>query len=211
MRDDRPFGGPAPPVALCYYSRNRKGEHPRADLAGYSGILQVDKFAGFNDLFREGRGEKPMTRANCWAHSRREFFKLVDIRQQMKRRNAVAPLISPLASEALERIDRLFAIERDINGKRAAERLAVRQEQSAPIVVDLESWMRETRASLSRHDAVTKAINYFLNDWEGFTTFLTDGRICLTNNSAERELRAVARGRKAWLFVGSDRAVSARR
>lgn len=211
VRDDRPFGGPAPPVALCYYSRNRKGEHPRAHLAGYSGILQVDKFAGFNDLFREGRGEKPMTRANCWAHSRREFFKLVDIRQQMKRRNAVAPLISPLASEALERIDRLFAIERDINGKRAAERLAVRQEQSAPIVVDLESWMRETRASLSRHDAVTKAINYFLNDWEGFTTFLTDGRICLTNNSAERELRAVARGRKAWLFVGSDRAVSARR
>ncbi|WP_407635766.1 IS66 family transposase [Sphingopyxis alaskensis] len=204
VRDDRPFGGPAPPVALCYYSRNRKGEHPRAHLAGYSGILQVDKFAGFNDLFREGRGEKPMTRANCWAHSRREFFKLVDIRQQMKRRNAVAPLISPLASEALERIDRLFAIERDINGKRAAERLAVRQEQSAPIVVDLESWMRETRASLSRHDAVTKAINYFLNDWEGFTTFLADGRICLTNNSAERELRAVARGRKAWLFVGSD-------
>ena len=205
VRDDRPFGGPAPPVALCYYSRNRKGEHPRAHLAGYSGILQVDKFAGFNDLFREGRGEKPMTRANCWAHGRREFFKLVDIRQQMKRRNAAAPLISPLAGEALERIDRLFAIEHDINGKPAAERLAVRQELSAPIVVDLESWMRETRANLSRHDAVTKAINYFLNDWEGFTTFLADGRICLTNNSAERELRAVARGRKAWLFVGSDR------
>lgn len=205
VRDDRPFGGPAPPVALCYYSRNRKGEHPRAHLAGYSGILQVDKFAGFNDLFREGRVEKPMTRANCWAHGRREFFKLVDIRQQLKRKNRAAPLISPLATEALVMIDRLFAIERDINGKPAAERLAIRQKLAVPIVAELESWMRETRASLSRHDAVAKAINYFLNDWGGFTTFLADGRICLTNNSAERELRAVARGRKAWLFVGSDR------
>lgn len=205
VRDDRPFGGPAPPVALCYYSRNRKGEHPRAHLAGYSGILQVDKFAGFNDLFREGRAEKPMTRANCWAHGRREFFKLVDIRQQMKRTKGASRLISPLAGEALEMIDRLFVIERDINGRPAAERLAVRQELSAPIVAELETWMQETRARLSRHDAVTKAINYFLNDWGGFTTFLTDGRVCLTNNSAERELRAVARGRKAWLFVGSDR------
>jgi transposase len=205
IRDDRPFGGPAPPVALCYYSRNRKGEHPRAHLSGYSGILQVDRFAGFNELFRDGRAEQPMTRANCWAHGRREFFKLVDIKQQKKRKNGAAPLISPLAAEALAIIDRLFAIERDINGKPAAERLAVRQELSVQIVADLKTWLHATRASLSRHDAVAKAIAYFLNDWEGFTTFLADGRICLTNNSAERELRAVARGRKAWLFVGSDR------
>lgn len=205
IRDDRPFGGPAPPVALCYYSPNRKGEHPRTHLAGYSGILQVDRFAGFNELFRDGRVEQPMTRANCWAHGRREFFKLVDIKQQTKRKNGAAPLISPLAAEGLVIIDRLFAIERDINGKSAVERRAVRQELSAPIVAELETWMHTTRASLSRHDAVAKAIAYFLNDWEGFTTFLADGRICLTNNSAERELRAVARGRKAWLFVGSDR------
>ena len=207
VRDDRPFGGPAPPVALCYYSSDRRGEHPRAHLAGYTGILQVDRYAGFNALFAEGWADKPMTRANCWVHARREFFKLVDIRQQLKRnkKKGTAPLISPLATEALEIIDRLFAIERDINGKPAAERLAVRQELSAPIVTELEAWMRETRSKLSRHDAVAKAIAYLQNDWAGFTTFLADGRICLSNNAAERQLRSVARGRKAWLFVGSDR------
>lgn len=207
VRDDRPFGGPAPPVALCYYSSDRRGEHPRAHLAGYTGILQVDRYAGFNALFAEGWADKPMTRANCWVHARREFFKLVDIRQQLKRnkKKGTAPLISPLATEALEIIDRLFAIERDINGKPAAERLAVRQELSAPIVAELEAWMHETRSKLSRHDAVAKAIAYLQNDWAGFTTFLADGRICLSNNAAERQLRSVARGRKAWLFVGSDR------
>lgn len=206
VRDDRPFGGTAPPVALCYYSSDRRGEHPRAHLAGYTGILQVDRYAGFNALFDDGRSDKPMTRANCWVHARREFFKLVDIRQQLKRRKkGAAPLVSPLASEALEIIDRLFAIERDINGKPAAERLAVRQERSAPIVAELETWMRDTRSQLSRHDAVAKAIAYLQNDWDGFTTFLADGRICLSNNAAERQLRSVARGRKAWLFVGSDR------
>ena len=207
VRDDRPFGGPAPPVALCYYSSDRRGEHPRAHLAGYTGILQVDRYAGFNALFEEGWADKPMTRANCWVHARREFFKLVDIRQQLKRnkKKGTAPLISPLATEALEIIDRLFAIERGINGKPAAERLAVRQELSAPIVAELEAWMHETRSKLSRHDAVAKAIAYLQNDWAGFTTFLADGRICLSNNAAERQLRSVARGRKAWLFVGSDR------
>ena len=111
VRDDRPFGGTAPPVALCYYSSDRRGEHPRAHLAGYTGILQVDRYAGFNALFEDGRSDKPMTRANCWVHARREFFKLVDIRQQLKRRKkGAAPLVSPLASEALEIIDRLFAI-----------------------------------------------------------------------------------------------------
>lgn len=206
VRDDRPFGGTAPPVALCYYSSDRRGEHPRAHLTGYAGILQVDRYAGFNALFEEGQTDKPMTRANCWVHARREFFKLVDIRQQLKRRKkGAAPLVSPLATEALEIIDRLFAIERDINGKPAAERLAVRRELSAPIVAELETWMRETRSKLSRHDAVAKAIAYLQNDWDGFTTFLADGRICLSNNAAERELRSVARGRKAWLFVGSDR------
>ncbi|MGF7156072.1 hypothetical protein GGR40_003867 [Novosphingobium gossypii] len=147
-----------------------------------------------------------MTRANCWVHARREFFKLVDIRQRLKRRKkGAAPLVSPLATEALEIIDRLFAIERDINGKPAGERFAVRRELSAPIVAELETWMRETRSKLPCHDAVAKAIAYLQNDWDGFTTFLADGRICLSNNAAERQLRSVARGRKARLFVGSDR------
>jgi transposase len=205
VRDDRPFGGPAPPAVLCYYSRTRKGEHPRGHLAGYSGILQVDRYAGFNEMFRDGWADKPMTRANCWAHGRRHFFELVDVARQLKRKKDSAPLVSPLAREALEWIDQIFTIEREINGQPAAERLRVRQERVAPLIGALERWMRDKRRSLSRHDPVAKAIAYLLNDWEGFTTFLEDGRICLTNNAAERELRSVARGRKAWLFVGSDR------
>ncbi|MDQ0839839.1 IS66 family transposase [Sphingomonas faeni] len=205
VRDDRPFGGPAPPAVLCYYSRTRKGEHPRGHLAGYTGILQVDRYAGFNDLFRDGWADKPMTRANCWAHARRQFFELADVARQLKRQKGGVPLVSPLAKEALEWIDQIFAIEREITGRTAGERLSVRQERVAPLIRALETWMREKRGILSRHDAVAKAIAYLLNDWAGFTTFLVDGRICLTNNAAERELRSVARGRKAWLFVGSDR------
>lgn len=205
VRDDRPFGGPEPPAVLYYYSRNRKGEHPRTHLANYSGILQVDRYAGFNAMFKAGWADMPMTRANCWAHARRKLFELVDVARQLKRKKDARLISSPLALEALRRIDRIFAIEREINGKSAAERLAVRQEIVAPLVEELRTWMRTQRNQLSRHDPVAKAINYMLNDWQGFTNFLTDGRICLTNNASEREMRGIARGRKAWLFVGSDR------
>jgi hypothetical protein len=149
--------------------------------------------------------QSTMTRANCWAHSRRQFFELVDVARQLKRKKGKPPIVSPLAMEALEQIDRIFAIEHTINGQSVAQRLQVRQDSVAPLVRDLEVWMRTHLGLLSRHDAVAKAIAYMLNDWEGFTAFLGDGRICLTNNAAERQLRGVARGRKAWLFVGSDR------
>lgn len=205
VRDDRPFGGPEPPAVLYYYSRNRKGEHPRSHLAHYSGILQVDRYAGFNPMFSPGWADKPMTRANCWAHARRKLFELVDVARQLKRKKDAKLISSPLALEALQRIDRIFAIEREINGQPAAKRLAARHELIAPLVEQLGIWMREQRNQLSRHDPVAKAINYMLNDWQGFTNFLTDGRICLTNNASEREMRSIARGRKAWLFVGSDR------
>lgn len=149
--------------------------------------------------------ESGMVRANCWVHARRQFFELVDVARQLKRKKCATPIVSPLAREALEQIDRIFAIEREINGQPADERLRVRQESAAPIVRDLEAWMRQQLGALSRHNAAAKAIAYLLNDWEGFTAFLNDGRICLSNNAAERQLRSVARGRKAWLFVGSDR------
>ena len=111
----------------------------------------------------------------------------------------------PLALEAVQRIDRIFDIEREINGSTADVRRAVRQERVAPLVNDLESWMRGQLETLSRHDPVAKAMRYMFNDWLGFTAFLDDGRICLTNNASEREMRRICRGRKAWLFVGSDR------
>ncbi|MFI5014544.1 MAG: transposase, partial [Hyphomicrobiales bacterium] len=114
-------------------------------------------------------------------------------------------VISPLALEAVKRIDEIFDAERAINGRTPQQRLAVRRERIAPLVHDLETWMREHRAKLSRHVEVAKAMDYMLKRWEAFTRFLEDGRICLTNNAAERALRGIALGRKSWLFAGSDR------
>ena len=184
---------------------SRGSEHSREHLADYQGILQADNYSGYNALYDPGRPEGTITHAACWAHARRYLFELADIATQMKRKPGKRVVISPLAFEAVQRIDRIFAIERDINGSPAAERLAVRQTLSAPLVEELGNWMREQRILLSSNDAVGKKMDYMLNAWPAFTAFLDDGRICLTNNAAERALRAIARGRKAWLFVGSDR------
>ena len=204
VRDDAPFGGKDPPAALFHYSRNRKGEHAETHLAAFSGILQADAFAGYNGLYRPDRSGGPLTEAFCWAHSRRKFFVLADIASKA-RKGKQAAAISPLAFEAVKRIDALFDVEREINGLSADERLAVRKERSAPLVADLQVWMREERARMSRHGPVAKAMSYMLNRWDGFARFLEDGRICLTNNAAERALRGIALGRKSWLFAGSDR------
>ena len=204
VRDDRPFGGPAPPAALFYYSRDRRGEHPERHLTNYTGILQADAYAGYNALFKPERTQGAMTRALCWAHARRHFFELADIASQAKRRKGAA-VISPMALEAVQRIDRIFEIERGISGTSANKRREGRANLAATLVADLESWMRDNRAKLSRHDPVAKAMDYMLKDWGAFTAFLTDGRICLTNNAAERALRGIALGRKSWLFAGSDR------
>ena len=112
---------------------------------------------------------------------------------------------APLAAEAVRRIDAIFDVERGINGLQAEQRLAVRQTHVAPLVADLEAWMRGARGKMSRHAEVAKAMDYMLKRWDTFSRFLGDGRICLTNNAAERALRGVALGRKAWLFAGSDR------
>ena len=204
VRDDRPFGGPAPPAALFHYSRTRRAEHPVGHLTGYSGILQADAYAGYNALFRLDRSPSPLIRALCWAHARRKFFELADAATQLKRRKGTA-LVSPIAAEAVRRIDMIFDVERAINGTAIADRLAVRQETAMPLVADLEQWLRSQRAALARHNPVAGAIDYMLKDWAAFSRFLDDGRICLTNNAAERALRGVALGRKAWLFAGSDR------
>jgi transposase len=111
---------------------------------------------------------------------------------------------SAIAVEAVKRIDVLFAIEREINGLMPQERLCVRQERSQPLIIELQTWLREQRARLSKNSDTTKAINYSLNRWDAFTRFLDDGRLCVSNNAAERELRAVALGRKNWTFAGSD-------
>jgi len=178
---------------MFYSSRDRAGVHPAQHLAGYSGILQADAYAGFNDLYAAGRQPGPITEALCWAHGRRKFFELAELAK------------APLAIEAVRRIDAIFDIERAINGLPSSQRLTIRQQRAAPLVASLESWMRAARGKMSRHADVAKAIDYMLKRWDAFTCFLGDGRICLTNNAAERALRGIAIGRKAWLFAGSDR------
>jgi transposase len=207
VRDDRPFGGSDPPAALFYYSRDRRGEHPRAHLASWSGILQADAYGGYSELYAIGREPGPILEAGCFAHARRKFFELADVEATARRRSRGerASHIYPIALEAVQRIDALFDVERAINGKGASERLATRQDLSAPLVNGLHAWLAAQITKLSRNHDLAKAINYMLRRWDAFTRFLGDGRICITNNAAERTLRCVPLGRKAWLFCGSDR------
>jgi len=207
VRDDGPFGGAGPPAAMFYYSRDRRGEHPQAHLAGYSGILQADAYDGYNKLYLPGRSPGPILEAACWVHARRPFFAMADIEENARRKASGKKEIplSPIAIEIVRRIDALFAIERSINGKSAEERLATRHTLSRPLVDDLHAYMSVQAARLSRGHDLVKAINYILKRWPAFTLFLEDGRVCLSNNAAERGLRGIALGRKSWLFCGSDR------
>ena len=186
--------GPAPPAAAFFYSPDRKGEHPERHLAGFAGILQADAYAGFNRLYEPGRQPGPILEAACWAHARRKLFELA----------AVAK--APIAAEAVRRIDRLFAVERDINGlsRRGSgwRRARSGRRRSWP---SSSPGCAQQQDRLSRKSEVGKAIAYALKRWAALTRFLDDGRICLSNNAAERALRGVAVGRRNWTFAGSDR------
>jgi len=149
VRDDRPFDGRAPPAALYYASRDRRHEHPAQHSSALHRILQADAYSGYNELYDPSRPQGAITSALCWSHARRQFFELADIAANA-RRGKNAPAISPVALEAVKRIDALFDIERNINGLSAEERLRVRQERSAPILAALEAWLREERSRLSR-------------------------------------------------------------
>jgi transposase len=192
VRDDRPFAGTAAPAAAFFYSADRGGVHADAHLATYAGLMQADAYAGFNRLYEAGRKPGPIVEAMCWAHARRKFFDLARLNK------------APIAIEAVERIDALFAIERDINGKPPPERRRVRNDDSRPLATALETWLRQQRAKLSAKNEIAKAIAYSLNRWSGLIRFLDDGRLCMTNNAAERALRCVAVGRHNWTFAGSD-------
>jgi transposase len=207
VRDDKPFGGVGPPAAMFYYSRDRRGEHPQANLTGYAGILQADAYDGYNKLYLADRKPGQIREAACWVHARRPFFAMADLEENARRKatgKKEIPL-SPIAIEVVRRIDALFEIERSINGKSPEERMAVRLKLSRPMVDDLRGYMREQAARLSRGHDLVKAINYMLKRWHAFILFLEDGRVCLSNNAAERGLRGIALGRRSWLFCGSDR------
>jgi transposase len=192
VRDDRPFGGKAAPAVVLYYSPNREGIHPQRQLARYTGIMQVDAYSGYNALFTDGRKPGPIIEAACWAHGRRKLYELARLAKM------------PVAIEAVRRIDELFAIEREINGLPPEQRVRVRRERSKPLVEELERWLRAERRKLSSKNPLAKAIDYSLKRWSTFTRFLDDGRICMTNNAAERAVRGIAVGRRNWTFCGSD-------
>jgi transposase len=183
-------------------------EHPTKHLSGWTGILQADAYGGYNELYSADHKPSAALSALCWSHARRKFFELADIKATARKGKKVAEEISPVALEAVERFDAIFDIEREINGLDADARCATRQELVRPLVIDLHDWLRAERARMSKHNSVAKAINYMFEEdgrWQAFTRFLDDGRICLTNNVAERALRGVALGRKARLFAGSSR------
>jgi transposase len=207
VRDDKPFGGRDPPAAMFYYSRDRAGAHPQAHLSRYGGILQADAFGGYTKLYEPQRSPGPIQEAACWVHARRPFFAMADVEENARRKAAGKQeiAISPIAVEIVRRIDALFEIERSINGESAEKRKAVRQALSASLVADLKTYMETQRVKLSRGHDLVRAMNYMLKRWMSFTRFLDDGRVCLSNNAAERALRGIALGRRSWLFCGSDR------
>ena len=208
VRDDRPFAGGAPPAALYSFSTDRRMVHPTRHLAGWTGILQADAYGGYNGVYDAARKPAPVLSALCWSHARRKFFELADIKTTARKGRPIAEDISPIALEAVKRIDAIFDVEREITGLTAEVRHDARQRLVRPMVEDLHDWMRAERARMSKHNPVAKAINYMLDEdgrWAAFSRFLDDGHICLTNNAAERALRGVALGRKAWLFAGSSR------
>jgi transposase len=194
VRDERPWGGPAPPAIAYLYSPDRKGEHARTLLDGCRGFLHADGYAGFNSLYEPDAttGEARLIEVACWAHSRRKLF------------DVHAATGSAIAKEALERMAALFAVEAEINGHDPGQRRAVRQERSFPLLTDLKDFLGAGFASVSRKSGLASAIRYSLSRWQALCRFVHDGRLEMTNNAAERAIRPLALGRKNYLFAGSD-------
>jgi transposase len=188
VRDDRPAAGTDPPAVWYRYSPDRRGEHPLAHLRAFRGVLQVDAYSGFAALFESAT----VLEASCWAHARRKFYDL-----QVAHR-------SPIAEEALRRIGALYAIEREIRGRRPAERTQVRQAQAGPLLAGLQGWLTATLQTVSAKSELAGAIRYALVRWGSLTRYRDDGRLEIDNNSAERSIRPLVLGRRNYLFAGSD-------
>ncbi len=189
VRDDRPSGSIDAPAVWFAYSPDRKGEHPQRHLAPFSGILQADAYAGFDKLYERSA----IREAPCMAHIRRKFYDLMEAHQ------------SPVATEAIERIGQLYAIEKEIRGRSPDERRRVRKARARPLLESMHLWLKTSLAKLSRKSDTAAAIHYALTLWEAMVRYADDGRIEIDNSAAERALRAVAVGRRNYLFAGSDR------
>ena len=188
VRDDRNAGSEMPPAVWFAYSPDRKGIHPQNHLAGYSGVLQADAYGGYRALYESGR----ITEAACMAHARR---KIHDV-------HARAP--TDITREALQRIGELYAIEAEVRGCSAEQRLAARKARAAPLMQSLYDWIQQQMKTLSRHSDTAKAFAYLLKQWDALNVYCSNGWVEIDNNIAENALRGVAVGRKNWMFAGSD-------
>jgi len=189
-RDDRAWGGGDPPGVAFTYAPGRSGQYAEEILKDFSGVLQVDGYAGYNRLLQ--RQNQDIKLAYCWAHARR---KLYEVAQAGK---------TPIADEGLQQIAALYRIERNIRGFNPSERLAVRQERSKPIIDTFGAWLTANRARLSAKAPLGKALKYIAKYWDGLCLFLTDGRVELDSNAVERTIRPIALNRKNALFAGHD-------
>ncbi|WP_413207754.1 IS66 family transposase [Rhodospirillum sp. A1_3_36] len=193
LRDERPHGGPAPPAVLYRYTPDRKGEHPQGELKDFRGCLHADGYPGFNKLYEpDAEGNAPVREVACWAHVRR---KIHDVH---------AATSSPLARDGLERIGKLFDVERAVMGKPPDIRRATRQEKSLPLLEDLRVFFETSLRRLPGKGKLAEAMRYALNRWEALIRHAEDGRCEISNNAAERAIRPLTLGRKNWLFAGSD-------
>lgn len=194
LRDERPWSGAAPPAAFYRYSPDRRGEHAEALLGSCRGFLHADGYAGFQALYapEASTGKARLVEVACWSHARRKIFDVFDATD------------SPLAKEALDRIGELFAIEAAVNGRPPAERLAARQAEASPKLVELKDFLAKALEEIGGKTTLARAIRYTTSRWDALSRYTTDGRLEMSNNAAERAIRPLALGRKNYLFVGSD-------
>jgi transposase len=191
-RDERGWSGADPPGVVYFYGDGRSGDFAAEFLDGFTGTLQVDGYAGYKQLTREGRSSGPIVLANCWAHARRKLKEIFDASG------------SPIAEEGLKRIAEIYRIETDIRGLEPEQRLAMRQQLSAPLVAAFGAWLKEKRSRISAKSRLSEKLSYIHNHWAGLQVFLTDGRVEIDNNPVENRIRPIALGRKNHLFCGHD-------
>lgn len=193
--DDRSCGKITSPAVCYYYSPDRKSERPKSHLQNFKGILQADAYAGYNDVYKTPtHPERNIYEAGCWAHVRRKFYEITLVSDNTK-----------VAFEVIEQIRKLYKVEAEIRGQPPEERLTARQKHSKELIIALFDSFKKVLEKLSQKGATAKAIKYALNNEEALKRFLSDGKIEIDNNIAERALRSVAIGRKNWMFAGSDK------
>jgi transposase len=194
LRDERPWGSHVPPAAFYRYSADRRGIHAEALLGTCRGFLHADGYTGFDRLYRPTTpgGEPPLTEIACWSHARRKFY---DVHQETA---------SPVTLEILQQIAVLFAIEGDVNGRPPEQRAAARSEHARPRLDQLKTFLETSLGRISGKSELASAIRYTLNRWDALTLYVTDGRLEMSNNAAERAMRPPVLGRRNYLFCGSD-------